>query len=166
MQKFLPRTSSNQQGFTLIELMVAITIVAILSIMGLVAFSTVQKSARDAKRRGDIDAIATALEANKPPTSSLYTALAGSQFSGGAIPTDPLNHKYCERGSATSTTAPAALTATGASGDWTDPTACPANWLDATATGTSGADFASDMSWTVCAALESSTAVYCKSSAQ
>lgn len=166
MQKFLPKTSHTPEGFTLIELMVAITIVAILSIMGLVAFSTVQKSARDTKRRGDIDAIATALEANKPPTSSLYTALAGSQFSGGGIPTDPLNHKYCEQGSATSTTAPAPLTATGATGNWPDPTKCPTGWLDATATGTGGPDFASDMSWTVCAALESSNAVYCKSSAQ
>ena len=49
-------------GFTLVELLVVISIIAVLSVIGVTVFSGVQKSARDAKRRGDIDAISKALE--------------------------------------------------------------------------------------------------------
>lgn len=50
------------RGFTLVELLVVISIIAILSVIGMVVFSGVQKNARDARRRGDIEAIAKALE--------------------------------------------------------------------------------------------------------
>ncbi len=52
---------SNIRGFTLIELMVAISIVAILATIGIVAFGATQKSARDAKRKGDLADIKKAL---------------------------------------------------------------------------------------------------------
>jgi general secretion pathway protein G len=48
-------------GFTLVELLVAISILAILSAIGLAAYSKSQELARDAKRRGDVDAIKKAL---------------------------------------------------------------------------------------------------------
>lgn len=48
-------------GFTLIELLVVITIIAILSVMGMAVYGGLQKNARDAKRRTDLDAIAKAL---------------------------------------------------------------------------------------------------------
>ncbi len=48
---------SKSKGFTLIELMVAISIVAILATIGIVAFGATQKSARDAKRKGDLEDI-------------------------------------------------------------------------------------------------------------
>ncbi len=51
----------NRRGFTLIELMVAISIVAILSAIGLTLFTSVQKSARDAKRMGDLAALQNAV---------------------------------------------------------------------------------------------------------
>lgn len=57
------RKSSFHQntGFTLIELMVAIAIVAVLATIGIVAFGATQKSARDAKRKGDLEDIKKAL---------------------------------------------------------------------------------------------------------
>ncbi len=50
------------KGFTLIELMVAISIIAVLSTIGMVAYSKVQLLGRDARRKQDLRAIAQALE--------------------------------------------------------------------------------------------------------
>ncbi len=52
----------SARGFTLIELLVVIAIIAILSVIGFTVFTNVQKSARDAKRKADFDAIYKALE--------------------------------------------------------------------------------------------------------
>lgn len=64
--KLLDRSSSNQicpkKGFTLIELMVAITIVAVISAIGYISYSSAQISSRDAKRKQDLRSLATALE--------------------------------------------------------------------------------------------------------
>lgn len=48
-------------GFTLVEIMVAIAIVAILAMVGLVIFSNVTRGARDSKRKQDLNAISKAL---------------------------------------------------------------------------------------------------------
>ena len=53
---------SAPKGFSLVELLVVISIIAILSVIGITVFTGVQKGARDARRRGDIHAIAQALE--------------------------------------------------------------------------------------------------------
>lgn len=50
------------RGFTLIELMITISIIAIISAIGLTSYSQAQKLARDAKRKQDLRSIATALE--------------------------------------------------------------------------------------------------------
>ncbi|MBI3486079.1 type II secretion system protein [Candidatus Daviesbacteria bacterium] len=52
----------KRQGFTLIELMVAITIVAVISAIGYISYSAAQISSRDARRKQDLRALATALE--------------------------------------------------------------------------------------------------------
>lgn len=82
---------SEPKGFTLVELLVVISIIAILSTIGLTVFANVNKSARDAKRKEDIQAIAKALEVNYNDSSGKYTALAANQFSGNTWPTDPQN---------------------------------------------------------------------------
>src|SRR5260221_1387696 len=87
MQKLLKK---NQQGFTLVELLVAIAIIAILAIIGLTVFTGLQRGARDATRRSDVQAVSKALEANYDTSGGRYTALATSQFAGGVVPADPL----------------------------------------------------------------------------
>lgn len=86
------RSRTRVEGFTLVELLVVISIIAILSVIGITVFTGVQKGARDAQRRGDIDAISKALEVNYgtcPGTTNPYCAFYGDYFSGGVIPVDP-----------------------------------------------------------------------------
>lgn len=52
----------SSKGFSLIELMVVVAIIAILASIGMVVYGNVQKSARLAKRVGDLKGIETALE--------------------------------------------------------------------------------------------------------
>lgn len=55
----LPKSSKT--GFTIVELLVTITIIAILAAIGLVVYSDVLPKARDGKRKQDLGAIAQAL---------------------------------------------------------------------------------------------------------
>jgi prepilin-type N-terminal cleavage/methylation domain-containing protein len=52
----------NRRGFTIVELVVVMTIMAILLTLGLVGFANSQANARDADRSADINAIAKGLE--------------------------------------------------------------------------------------------------------
>lgn len=87
MKKFLPAS----KGFTLIELMVVVTIIAFLSVIGIVAFTNAQKQARDGRRRADIESIATALESNRTSTGKYpaVTCTSTTIFASGKCPTDP-----------------------------------------------------------------------------
>lgn len=82
----------KKSGFTLVELLVVISIIAILSVIGITVFSGVQKSARDARRRADIDAIAKAMEVHygQCGAGGVYCNLDNTAFSGGAVPKDPM----------------------------------------------------------------------------
>lgn len=52
----------KSRGFTLVELLITISIIAILSAIGLVAYSSVMKQGRDSKRQSDLRSIQSALE--------------------------------------------------------------------------------------------------------
>lgn len=66
----------TERGFTLVELLVVITIIAILSVVGMAVYSTTLKSARDAKRQKDLYAISQALEQYKA-SKKRYPAPSG-----------------------------------------------------------------------------------------
>lgn len=52
----------TKKGFTLVELLIAISIVAILALIGLVSFRQVLQNSRDSRRLSDIRQIQSALE--------------------------------------------------------------------------------------------------------
>ena len=110
---YLPDKS---KGFTLVELLVVISIIAILSVIGITIFTSTQSVARDAKRRADANAIHKALEqyklingsypaasgrscgaspcpATAPSDTSAWTTLVGGStyYTSGAAPVDPFN---------------------------------------------------------------------------
>ena len=53
--------NQNEKGFTLIELLVVSTIIVVLSSVGIVSYANVNKGARDAKRKSDLDDVRTTL---------------------------------------------------------------------------------------------------------
>lgn len=84
-------SKSSFIGFTMIELLIVITIIAVLSTIGLITYSGIQARARDAKRRSDINSIAQAWEVHASRNSPNYPVLVGTFFSNEAVPTDPIN---------------------------------------------------------------------------
>lgn len=158
MKKILP----NTKGFTLVELLVVVAIIAILAVIGLVIFTGTQKTARDGRRKGDIDAIAQAMEVSYGKTTpGQYDPLVTTMFSSGAIPQDPINTsavttdsacptvcRYCFRQGSSAQTA----------------TAC-ANVTSPITTSAGPTGGASNLYWSVCANLEGGGS-YCRSNQQ
>lgn len=52
----------KKQGFTLLEVLVSATIIAVLTVIGVVSYSSVNKRSRDVKRKSDLEQIRSALE--------------------------------------------------------------------------------------------------------
>lgn len=72
------RSTNPSQGFTLIELMIAITIVAVLATIGLIMLQGAQKIARDAKRKSDLEDIKKAFYAYKNVTGTFCLSGTGT----------------------------------------------------------------------------------------
>lgn len=65
MDKTPTNTFQKLKGFTLIELMIVISIIAIISAVGISTFNQAQMRGRDAKRKQDLRSVAIALELYK-----------------------------------------------------------------------------------------------------
>ena len=52
----------KNQGFTLLEVLVSATIIAVLTVIGVTSYSSVNKRSRDVKRKSDLEQIRSALE--------------------------------------------------------------------------------------------------------
>jgi prepilin-type N-terminal cleavage/methylation domain-containing protein len=63
---------NNNWGFTLLEMLVVVGIIAVLVGLGFTSYSTAQKKARDAKRKSDLKSIQNALEQ--------YYSICGYQY--------------------------------------------------------------------------------------
>jgi general secretion pathway protein G len=51
-----------KKGFTLIEILVAATIISVLSVVGVASYTSINKRSRDAKRKSDLEQVRSALE--------------------------------------------------------------------------------------------------------
>lgn len=73
----------KSKGFTIVELLIVIVVIAILATLVIVTFTGIQKKARDSKRQTDITAVASHLEAfyaNNGYYPTLYDLQQGSTF--------------------------------------------------------------------------------------
>ncbi|RJP46335.1 MAG: type II secretion system protein [Armatimonadetes bacterium] len=171
MKKQLPVVGVFK-GFTLVELLVAITIVAVLSVVGAAIFGGVQQRARDTRRTQDLDAIAAALESKRETGTVYYTALAATDFASSIVPTDPQSatQVYCLWAHTdVPPVAPPQLTAASQVSSWTTCAleASTGPDVDATMIVAAGApeDATKVTSWTVCARREGdNTKVECRNS--
>lgn len=96
----MKRYAAFSPGFTLIEILIVITIIGVLAALILTNFVGVRERGRDGKRKSDLKQIQTALEiyradrASYPTTSSFPSC--GSSFTAGTseymqrVPCDPL----------------------------------------------------------------------------
>lgn len=89
---------NKKSGFSLLELLVVVSIMGILIALGTVAFNTAQKKSRDSRRRADIKAMQDAFEQYRADNveyddcTSMATFDAGSgQIMPGGLPVDPKN---------------------------------------------------------------------------
>lgn len=75
------------RGFTLIEVLVVISLVGILMAISLTAFYSTRKSARDAKRKADLEQIRSALEMYRSDVGAYptHTASPNNWFYGNSI---------------------------------------------------------------------------------
>ena len=87
----------GRQGFTLLELLVTISIIGILIGVGSVSFSTAQKRGRDSRRQADMKAMQTSLEqcyaldTRYPASVTEGSALTcfGTAVTMNSVPSDP-----------------------------------------------------------------------------
>lgn len=83
----------KMRGFTLIELLVVITIIGVLSTIGLTSFQGANQKARDSRRAADVQQIRAALEMYKTDKGYYPTTLSDasmpSYFAEKKVPTDP-----------------------------------------------------------------------------
>lgn len=95
-------------GFTLLEILVVISIIGILIAIGSAAFTTAQKKGRDARRRADIKQYQSAFEQyySEANTYAACATMENANFVSGA-PTDP------KTGSAYDCTVDSAVSPTG-----------------------------------------------------
>jgi general secretion pathway protein G len=70
------KTSRN--GFTLLELLVTVTIIAVLTVIGVVSYSSVNKRSRDVKRKSDLEQIRSALEMYRADNAEYPSKGSGS----------------------------------------------------------------------------------------
>lgn len=79
------RTTKSRRAFTLIELLIVITIIGILAVALIPKIASAPSRARDAQRKTDLNTIAIALEAYYADYSAYPTAASGACINSTAI---------------------------------------------------------------------------------
>jgi prepilin-type N-terminal cleavage/methylation domain-containing protein len=114
-------TLKKQKGFTIVELLIVIVVIAILATLVIVTFTGIQRKARDSQRQTDINAVASHVEAfyaqygYYPTLLDLQTASFQTSYLKGLDPQAMIDPKGTALAASTSATA-YGYTATGSSG--------------------------------------------------
>lgn len=94
-QTFFTNRRKTQSGFTLLELLIVISIIAILIAVSSVSYTVAQKKTRDSKRRGDMKNVQNAFEQYNAANGSVYSTNCDTMATGGGLaagkPDDPLS---------------------------------------------------------------------------
>lgn len=85
----------RQSGFTLIEMLVVVSIITILTGIGLATYSAAQKKSRDSRRMADLESVRSALEIYRADNPAI--GYPGTNYEGlpltpnylSELPTDP-----------------------------------------------------------------------------
>lgn len=89
--------NKDKRGFTLIELLVTMTLIAVLAGLALVSYQGARRTARDGKRKADLEEIRSALEMCYADTGSYPGVTFGGSLTCGentymdSVPVDPIN---------------------------------------------------------------------------
>jgi prepilin-type N-terminal cleavage/methylation domain-containing protein len=86
-------TMKRKFGFTLVEMLIVIAIIAILISLGVVSFGSAQKKGRDSKRRADMKAVQSGWEQYYADNNGSYpsTCSVGVTYLPAGLPSDPKN---------------------------------------------------------------------------
>lgn len=87
----LPNCQSTK-GFSLVELMIVVSIMAVLAVIALTIYADAQKTSRDSRRKADMTAVGSALE-SRYGSDGNYPVLTDDMFVGGK-PKDPGSFIY------------------------------------------------------------------------
>lgn len=161
-------------GFSLVELLITITILIILSSIGVLTYSGIQKEVMDSKRIAEVTNISRSLEVAKDYQTNIYdyTVSDFNRDFTGFRPNDPHApfKKYCLMANFSSNIAPAGSSSNEVDGNGCVSMSCPAGstcttFIESPSQGF-GADIIDSKAWIICAALEKSTTPFCVSSLQ
>ena len=96
----------KKNGFTFMELLVVITIIAVVFAAGVVSYTAISKNSRDARRRADLESMRQALEMCRSIAGEYPSSVYGGTESSSIVCTDtnstvtmastPLDPRPCE----------------------------------------------------------------------
>lgn len=84
----------KSKGFTLIEVLVAATIIAVLTAIGVVSYTSINKRSRDTKRKSDMEQIRSALEMYRADIGYYPNAGGGGWANASSLDTDLVVNGY------------------------------------------------------------------------